>query len=587
MENRCVPFFAFLLLLAAPAGAAPGDGALDDIDRLLEVGADTLALHVIDQDQPRFDARPVAWQRWELRRLAILESRGDWSAVIARIAGYPSRLADDFSISARESAVRSHIALGNVDDAAGVIAGLIWGAAQDTAMVAERAERLSRWRAMLARSHLLAGRLADAQTTVLRYRLDYGGDPDGWRIAHAKALMRAGQNAQARELIAGLETTEVVYLKLLLEARDPGVDPVELLARMGPLLGGGRLLAVERAQLWASLATAAARYRDHEVRVTAMEQALALRGRQAAEDRLVEIDPDDLWDAYQAYAEALGNEAHLLVGRFDAWLEMAERFATAGDVKARALLAYLSIQGRDPRVAGLARARLVAALAGEPRGLRVLGALYLDSHHHAGVDTLAPELRAPLVAHALEASRPDLAVRLLAGLDAQARRALPVEWRAAVAVALIADGRSDEALPLFGEDVDAGGSSKAQMLDALVRIGLALQATGEYPRSAELLGRALAFAGSPWERRELLSLAAESETRAGRHERAARLYIESAAVPDGGPADAWSRAASLQAARALAQAGLDADAVGVLKSTLAEESPADARIFVEHALRRY
>jgi tetratricopeptide (TPR) repeat protein len=376
-------------------------------------------------------------------------------------------------------------------------------------------------------------------------------------------------------------------MKLLLDARDAGVDPVELLSGMGPLLGGGRLVAAERAQLWASLAGAAARYRDHEVRVTAMEQAVALRRRQAAGDRLVDIHADALWDAYEAYAAALGNEAHLLVGRFDAWLELAEQLGAAGDVKARALYAYLSMQLRDPRVAGLAQAGLVAALAREPRGLRVLGALYLDSRRYPSIDALPPALRAPLVAHAIEESRLGVAGKLLKGLDRPARRALAVQWRAPVAVALIADGRADEALPLFGEDFDAGESPKPIVMDALVRVALALQAAGEYAHSAELLSRALAFATSPWERRELLSLAAESETRAGRHERAARLYIESAAVPQGGPADAWSRAASLQAARALAQAGLDADAVGVLQSTLAEDSPLDARIFVEHALRRF
>jgi hypothetical protein len=82
-------------------------------------------------------------------------------------------------------------------------------------------------------------------------------------------------------------------------------------------------------------------------------------------------------------------------------------------------------------------------------------------------------------------------------------------------------------------------------------------------------------------------LAAESESHAGRHERAARLYIESASVPGGGPADAWSRAASVQAARALARAGLGADALSVLQSAFADRPQVEDRVFVEHALPRF
>ena len=176
---------------------------------------------------------------------------------------------------------------------------------------------------MLADSYLLAGRLSDARTTALRYRLDYGADPEGWRIAHAKALLRAGRDVEARELLIGLETTQATYMKLLLRARNVSVDPVELLSEMAPLLGEGKLAEAQRAQLWASLANAAVRYRDHEVRVTAMEQAVALRAPLAAGDRLVSVDADALWDAYAAYAAALANESNLLVGRFGDWLALA------------------------------------------------------------------------------------------------------------------------------------------------------------------------------------------------------------------------------------------------------------------------
>lgn len=594
-ENRSVPFFAvpcfvvslLLIALGSPLAGAASKTTVEDIDRLLDAGAVLLALRVIEQEQPKFSTNPVPWQHWERRRLAILESREDWSAVIGRIAKYPSPLPDDFRVTARESAARAHLASGDAKAATAIIAGLIWGTAQDTAMTVERTERLTRWRAQLAESYLLAGQLADARSTVLRYRLDYGSDPEGWRLAHAKGLMRAGHVNESRELLVGLDSTEVAYLKLLLRARSISVEPVELLSEMGPFLGGGRLLAAERAQLWAALADVAARYRDHEVAVTAMEQAVALRAPIAASNRFIGVNADALWDAYGAYAVALANESHLLVGRFDAWLALAEQYSGSGDVRARAMYAYLSTQQRDPSIAGIARKGLVSTLAREPRGLAVLGGLYLESRRYPEISAIPASLRAPLIAYAVGASRLDLAGTLLPGLDAAARHGLALEWRAPVAVALVGTERVDEAVALFDKDLVADDGSPRMAVDTTVRVALALQVAGEYAHAAVLFSRALAMAGSSWERRELLSLAAQAESHAANHDRAARLYIESAAVPAGGPTDMWSRSASLQAAGALRSGGLDEDAVGVLKATLSDSPQPEELEFVEHSLRHF
>ena len=592
-ENKSVPFFAFsafLLALLVSTLALPVASAastVEEIDRLRDAGAVSLALFVIDEEQPAFSTSPVGWQHWERRRLAILESRHDWTAVVARTAAYPPSLPDDFRVTAEESAARAHLALGDATAANRIITNLIWGTTQDTALTGERIERLTRWRQMLVDSYLLAGQLSDAETAVLRYQLDYANAPEGWRLAHAKALMRAGEDIPARALLIDLDSTEVAYLKLLLRARGVSADPVELLSKMGPFLGSGRLLAAERAQLWAALAGAAARYRDHEVRVTAMEQAVALRAPIAARDQFVNVDGDALWRAYDDYAVALANESQLLVGRFDAWLSLADQFRDRGDPAARALYAYLSIQETDAQTADSARIGLIAALAREPRGLAILGSLFLDSERYPEIPAIPEALRAPLIAYAVQESRHELAESLLQGLSREARHDLLLRWRAPVAVALIADGRIDEAVALFDQQLGAQGSSPEVAVNAAVEVGLALQVAGAQQQAAALLSRASELATSPWQRRELLLLRAQAESDAGQHARAARLYIESAAVPGNGRADIWSRSASLQAARALARAGLSEDAVAVLNATLSDSPRVDERVFVEHALRHY
>jgi tetratricopeptide (TPR) repeat protein len=588
VENKCVPFFALVLIvLGAPAFSA-AETTVADLDRLVDAGAPSLALGVIEREGPAFTASPVRWQRWERRRLAILETLQDWPAIIEQVDGYPTPLPDDFQVRASESAARAHTALGDGHAAAAILAGLVWGSTRDTALARERAERLTRWRGLLIDAYLVSGRLADAETAALRFGLDHGRPPAGWRVAHAKALIRANRNAEARERLLGLETTQVTYMKLLLRARNASADPIELLSAMAPYLGEGRLLEAERAQLWASLADAAGGYRDHEVRVTAMEQAVALDAPVAAEDRFVPVDADGLWDAYRDYAAALANEAHLLVGRFDAWLALADTLSVGGDVKARALYAYLSTQDRDAAVAESARGGLVSSLAGQSRGLRVLGALYLESRRHSALSAIPADLRGPLIAYCVEAGEPDVAAQLLAGLDGGARDALAPPWRGAVAVTLVGEGRVDEAVAMIEQSLPAGAAADPVTLDAAADVALALQTAGAYEQSAALFARLLAAAPAVGvERRELLLLAAEAEGLAGHHERSARLYIASAALPAGTPADAWSRRARLGAAGALARAGLAADAVSVLRATLEDDPGTDERVFVERRLRRF
>ena len=577
---------AVLTLTLGNAHAAVGSD-VDEIDALIDAGAGALALRIIEREQPPLAQSAPGWQRFERRRLDILASRNDWPALIERVGGYPPAVPDDFWSHAQEMRARAYLASGDARAATAVLAELIWGPAQDTAMADERRVRLKRWRGMLAESYLLAGQNSDAQTAALRYSLDYADEPLDWRMLHARALVRSHDDAGARELLQGLDSTEAAYLRLLMRAREAGADPVEVLSEMRPWLGEGRLTRAERAQLWASLAAAAAAYRDPIVRVTAMEQAVVLAAPVAARDRFVRVDADDLWDAYEALAAALANEERLLVGRFDAWLALARRFDGAGDARARALYAYLAAQKRDAGVAGAARTHLAEALATQSRGLEILAALYLDSDRYPNVDDVPRELRAPLAAHAIAHARTDLAARLIAGMDAQERGALALRWRVPVAVTLIDTDRVEAALALFAEDGQSHDARSEEWADALATLALALQMAGEYEHSAALATRALPHAQNPQRRRALLMLGADSAARAGQHERAARLYIAAARVPGEGAADGHARSARLDAARVLARAGLHADALAVLDGLQAHDAHVDRDDFLGQMLRSY
>ena len=120
---------------------------------------------------------------------------------------------------------------------------------------------------------------------------------------------------------------------------------------------------------------------------------------------------------------------------------------------------------------------------------------------------------------------------------------------------------------------------------AAIAVARALQVAGEQQRAAALLSRALAAARDPWERRELALLTAEAEDRAGHPDRAARLYIESAAVPGGAATDVWSRMARREASGALARSGLADDAEAVTQTALGDGPGPEERVWLEHARR--
>jgi len=97
----------------------------------------------------------------------------------------------------------------------------------------------------------------------------------------------------------------------------------------------------------------------------------------------------------------------------------------------------------------------------------------------------------------------------------------------------------------------------------------------------------LVHTDDPRRRRALLMLGADAEAQAGRHERAARLYIAAAGVPGDGSADSRSKSASMNAAHALARAGLYADAIAVLEHSRALGAHTGRNDHLEQIVRRY
>jgi hypothetical protein len=582
---RCLPrTWLFAVVTATTLGAtfpAPAEqgGSLAEVDALVQAGAPSLALAVVERHQPFFLFDAVAWEQWERRRLRLYADGNQWSSLLARLSQHPGTTREPLRRFALELGAEAHLALGDGDGARDAYARLIWGRAGEAPAAA--GDDLARWRAGLAHGYLLAKHPEDAHAATLRYRLDYGEDAPGWRLAYAEALVRSGSDTEARELLAGLDHPRADFLRLLLLARDPGMDPDTLLLEAAASLDDGSLDADLRAQLWAALAQVAARYRDHEVRVTAMEQALALGPVGNRTEGFVTIDGDQLWDAYDDHAGVLANQAHLLVGRFDSWLALADQQAVSDPLKARALYAHLSREGRAPDIAERARRGLLVMLAGEPRGLNILGGLYLDSRRYGRPESIPAAARAPLLAVAEGESRRALAEGLAGEFTSEDGDAVPAPWRAPVALALIAEGRAAQAAALVAGDLSPGGATRVPDGDSALGVGLALVGAGEAKAARALLARALATPGRTEDPGLLYALALANRG-IDDHREAARLFLHSAGAGGGSGGDAWAALMALEAARSLTEAGLERDAEGVLAGALGGEGSA----VVEHLLAR-
>lgn len=546
-----------LLLLAGPLAAA----TLEEATNVARAGATQLALQMMDAAQPPFAAQPEEWLAWEQARLRVYELHDDWQALADRLAILPDGVPPVFRQEALTRRAQALLELGEPAAARAVLTDLLWSDAPART-------HLPRWRRMVIRSYLAEDNFTDAQTAIQYYQQDYPDEAADWRRLQARLNLRTGQAAQARTVLQADTSPEASALRLLADLRAAASPPSEIFEAAVRLAVEKQTPPGAQYLAWSVAAEAAAVLGNWPARISALERALLLPPPVPANEQVLHITADVVWNAYLRFGEQLGNELHLIVGDDQAWFMAASNRYDKQPIHARALFAVVAFNALQVEQRAVAHAQFGALLREQAHGDALLYALYLQSEKFATPVDVPAAVRYLLIDHVLGLPDVQLASQLLIGLDTPPPGVAAGEWQLRRARVL-----------LLGGDIDAGVAALDSLfvhgnlppLDRVLQVLFDLQTLSRHEDALRFFTYILGSDISDQQRREVLYWTADSWKGMGEDLQAARFYLQSATLLDPVGMDPWAQTARYQAAEALARGGLYNDAMrlytGLLNST--------------------
>ena len=565
----------FLVHLPLVARAADND-ALERIRALTRGGATQLALRQLDQHQPPV-SQADSWMLWEKERYALFRAQRNWAQFAARATSLPEGLPAEFVRWAKTEAARAHLTASDAEGARRVLRDLLW---QEQGSRDERAE----WRQLVIRSYLIENNVSDAHTALQQYRADFQVSSPAWRQLEATILIRAGKARDAYALIGDIKTHDGQLLTLLAGLQGEMLPPATVLKRALGLAEQTRNKPALHHQAWLLVAEAAARANDPLRRMYALERALTEAREHAAPDALLAANADDLWQAYERYAEAVGNEARLLVGHDAAWLKKAEAYKRDDALQARAFYAFLlGHAGIETRK--LAQQRFTDSLIEDGRA-EVLRALYSASRRYPDLKAVPEYARYRLADQALAGYDISFAARLMQGLENPPAGEDPDGWALRRARVLIYAGDQRGAQQLLNGILADKKTLDDAFAERYIQVLFDLQAADQHTQAITLFKAVFKLVNNPRIQRESLYWTADSKAALGEHQQAAELYLRSATYqhPTGG--DMWGQTARYHAAEQLGKAGLTQDARLVYQALLRHADDAKQRAVIERNIQQ-
>jgi hypothetical protein len=515
--------------------------------------------------------------QWEKERYALYRTQRNWARLAERATILPAGLSPEFVQWAWSEAVRARLNAKDVEGARRILRDLLW---REAGGRDERAE----WRQLVIRSYLIENNVGDALTALQQYRADFQVDSPAWRQLEATILIRAGKARDAYALIGGIKTHDGLLLTLLAGLQGEMLPPATVLTRALSLAEETRNKPALNHQAWLLVAEAAARANDPLNRMYALERALTSAREHAAPEALLAANADDLWQAYERYAEAVGNEARLLVGHDAAWLKKAESYQRDDALPARAFYAFLlGHAGIETRK--LAQQRFTDSLIEDGR-TEVLRALYSASRRYPDLKAVPEYARYRLADQALTDYDIAFAARLMQGLENPPAGEDLDGWALRRARVLVYAGDQRGAVQLLNGILAGRKMLDDAFAERFIQVLFDLQAAEHHTQVIALLEAVFQQATNPRIQREALYWTADSKAALGEHQQAAELYLRSATYqhPTGG--DMWGQTARYHAAEELGKAGLTQDARLVYQALLRHADDAKQRAVIERNIQQ-
>ncbi|HET7921317.1 MAG TPA: hypothetical protein VFM15_01025 [Gammaproteobacteria bacterium] len=541
---------------AAPARAAttPRGYALtlNEVSALASAGATHLAARLIEQQQPDFGADPVGWMSWERERIFVYQATHQWQRITERATQLPQGVSADFRAWEAMQAADAWLHLGDAERARALVRPMIWSGETppDNAL-------LAKLRRLVIRSYLAEKNLDDAQSAVIRYRLDYPRDKGDWPLLEAKLFLRANQPQSALVILKGSKDPAARMLNLLAALRAGSIEPGEALEQAVAAGTDDKAPQEQRVRAWAVAAEAATELKNPLARIRALQNGLGLQSGALDNDPLFTLTPDMLWDAYLEYGQELGNRLQLVVGDDQGWFLAASNQFDSDPVSACALFSVVAFHATVPNQRAVAHGQFATLIQKQRYGAVVLRHLYLDSGRFASTQSVPPQVRYLLAGDALDIPDIPLASRLMQGLDAPPSGVDAGAWQLQRTRVFVLGGKPDEGIAVLHALFKSGvGFDPGDVLPILFD----LQTLGRDKDALPFFEAILNGSLTAEQRRQLLYWTGDSWKALGEYTKAAELYLRSATLDNPYAMDQWAQTARYQAAGMLARAGMIEDA---------------------------
>lgn len=540
--------FSLVLWLSAPGAFA--EPSLDParVGRLAEAGAVELALGLIDAHQPPAAELP-AWVEWERLRIELLLRQRRWRAVISRADTLPAGAPPEFARWVAARRAEAHLGLGDGRGALAALRGLLWDGEPGAG------EAFARWRRLLVEAYLTADLPADAYTALLRYEQDYAPEDADWNRLRARVLLAVERPQEARATLGSDPDPRSRPLYLLAALHSGALAPETVAQEARRAATAKDLDRGVRAQLWAAAAEAARLSGDAAAELEYLAEALA---GGALESGRLRVDGVRLWRALTAYGRELGNRRQLLIGNDPQWFDVAGELAGEHPWQAAAL--YSIPASRRGAAAAEAHRRLSTLIAERDHGLMLLQALYVGDGAPARIADLPETLRQRLADGALADGDFALASRLLGDVSTPPQGQDPWSWELRRARILVLGGDYGGAVAALSKLLQGTDLLSREQADRLMQVLFDLQRVDRHRDALTVFVLLPLDPRDEQLQREVLYWRADSHEALDEHLQAARLYLESAWLPGVETMDPWAQTAQYQAADALVEAGLLADA---------------------------
>lgn len=575
-KTRILRLSRYLLLLVVLLSPSLFAQTVDYL-ALARGGAPQLALHFIEQVQPKYADNPDAWLEWESQRLEIYDMHGYWPRIIERVGSYPDALPADFLSWSRSLLAKAYLETGDGKTAREVLLSLLWQGEPS-----HDAAQIRIWRGWLIRAYLAEGRVDDAYTAVKRFQQDYGAQQSDERLLRARILLMLERYDEAQYLLEKeSKYLEAKALMLLVKLRTGAMSPADVIREARWLGASDNASAVDLYLSWAVIHDAAVRSQDYADQVLSLEHLLIYTTHSEWQG-LFHFNTDMLWSAYDQLAVDESNKKKILAGEDDKWLELADKRAAKDPHITRAIYAYLSRNATTEQMRTQTVALLADAVLGLHKGNSLYKNLYLGSSQYADLGLLPMETRYRLIDILVSEGDINTASAILATQLEPPAGSDRLLWQMRSARVLILAGKSQQGIDMLRRMFQENKQIDQENLERINQIAFDIQTIGEHQAALEMFQELFHRSKKQSFKRELLFWMADSYMSLGQYEQAALYYIQSANFIVGQEYDLWGQSAMFKAAEALEKAGMTEDA-RVIYLRLLKASTDDA----QKALLRY